>query len=310
MKKPMMIKRPWMSLFLYILLSLTLLSCETVQPVADVVTGVGVATGKIGEEDAGRIRGTMSVLSNTFEDFTPEQEYYLGRAVAANILAKYKPYTDQKLTDYVNLIGSACSVASLRPETFGGYHFLVLDSEEINAFAAPGGLVFLTRGLVNCCKSEDELASVIAHEIAHVQYKHGLQAIRQDRITKAIGVLAQEALKDQKAVTPEMKELFDGSIKDITMTLITNGYSQQFEFQADQGALAILGKTGYHPGALIKVLQTMNQRLKPGGNDFYKTHPSPDRRIAEIGKNFYGTAQYPVDPARQKRFQAQTVNLN
>lgn len=288
----------------------SLLSCETVQPIADVATQVGVASGKIGAEDAEKIRSTISTLSYTFEDFTPEQEYYLGRAVGANILAKYKPLMDQRLTDYVNLIGAACSVASLRPETFGGYHFLVLDSEEINAFAAPGGLIFLTRGLLKCCRTEDELAAVIAHEIAHVQYKHGLQAIRQDRITKAIGSIAQEALQNQETVTPEIKELFDGSIRDITFTLITNGYSQQFEFQADQGALVILGKTGYHPGALIKMLQTMKQRLKPGATDFFKTHPSPDSRIAEIGKTFFGTAQYPADPLRQKRFQVHTVNLN
>ena len=121
--------------------------------------------------------------------------------------------------------------------------------------------IFLTRGLLKCCQTEDEVAAVIAHEIAHVQYQHGLQAIRQDRLTKALTAIAQEALQDQKMENKELADLFDGSIKDITTTLITNGYSQSQEYRADQGAMAILGNLGYSQGAMIRVLQNMKKRF-------------------------------------------------
>jgi predicted Zn-dependent protease len=135
-----------------------------------------------------------------------------------------------------------------------------------------------------------------------VQYKHGLQAIRQDRITQVLGMVAEEALKDRKADNQQLAELFDGSIGDITTTLIANGYSQNQEFRADQGALYILAALGYDPGALTRVLQTMKQRLKPNTADFYRTHPSPDSRIREISKVYQAHGSIPVNSARQKRF--------
>jgi len=303
------ISKTWM-VSLMLIFALFISSCETVQPVADVATTVGVLSGQIDPQEAERIGKTVNVFSNSFEDFTPEQEYYIGRSVAANILKKYKPYENESLKNYLNLIGKACSLASQRPETFGGYHFLVVDSDEINAFAAPGGLIFLAKGLLKCCSSEDELAAVIAHEIAHVQYKHGLQAIRQDRITKALTMIADEALRDQKADNKELADLFDGSIRDITTTLITNGYSQNLEFQADQGALYILVSLGYNPAALTGVLQTMKQRLKPNAVDFYRTHPSPDRRIMEISRVYQVPGTIPVNQVRQKRFLAATKGIN
>ena len=81
------------------------------------------------------------------------------------------------------------------PETFGGYHFLILDSDEINAFAAPGGFIFVTRGLLRCCKHEDAAAAVLAHEIGHVELRHGLQAIKKSRITTALTTLGIAGVK-------------------------------------------------------------------------------------------------------------------
>jgi beta-barrel assembly-enhancing protease len=78
------------------------------------------------------------------------------------------------------------------PETFGGYHFLILDSDEINAFAAPGGLIFVTRGMLRCCDSEDAVAAVLAHEVGHVQHQHGIQTIRKPALTSAFTILAAE----------------------------------------------------------------------------------------------------------------------
>ena len=138
--------------------------CESMNQLAELGTGIAVATGSISTNEAASITRTTQAVTKTFQDITPEQEYYIGRTVAATVLLGYPPKPAEKLNDYVNLVGQSLAKFSARPETFGGYHFLVLDSDEINAFAAQGGLVLVTRGLLQCCQSEDELASVLAHE--------------------------------------------------------------------------------------------------------------------------------------------------
>jgi predicted Zn-dependent protease len=115
---------------------------------ADVAAGAGVIT----PDQAESTKRVGSAVTKTFQDITPEQEYYIGRTVAATVLAGYKPKDSDDLNGYVNRVGQSLAQFSTKPETFGGYHFLVLDSDEINAFAAPGGLVLVTRGLLRCCR--------------------------------------------------------------------------------------------------------------------------------------------------------------
>lgn len=168
-----------------------LTGCKT----AEVVAGLGQSLGVLNQQQAHSLARVGGAVSRGFEDITPEQEYYIGRTVAAVILSTYKPYRDQSANHYVNLVGALAALASDRPETYGGYHFLILDSDEINAFAAPGGLIFVTRGMLRCCPSEDAVAAVLAHEVGHVQYQHGLQAISKARITSALTILAAESAK-------------------------------------------------------------------------------------------------------------------
>jgi predicted Zn-dependent protease len=248
-------------------------------------------------------------VEKSFEDITPEQEYYIGRAVAATILDQYKPYAPAKPTEYLNLLGRTLSLASERPETFGGYHFLILDSQEINAFAAPGGLIFVTRGLLACADSEDTVAAILAHEISHVVKQHGLQAIKKSRVTSALTSVAiataQTAGSDELA---KLTSVFEDSITDITSTLINSGYSRAFEKEADLMAVGILKRVGYDPNALVRMLEVMKTRLKPGGLDFAKTHPDPEVRIAEIRKILPDAPPPPAQPQRQARYQAALVN--
>ena len=110
-------------------------------------------------------------LAKSAEDFTPDQEYYLGRGVAATLLGQYRALRTPAANEYLNLLGQSLAKYSTKPNTFGGYRFLLLDTPEINAFAAPGGLILVTRGLAQCAANEDELAAVLAHEIAHVQLR-------------------------------------------------------------------------------------------------------------------------------------------
>ena len=239
------------------------------------------------------------------EDFTPEQEYYLGRAVGAQVLTMYQPLNIPEANGYLNVLGQTLALYSTKPQTFGGYHFLLLDSNDINAFAAPGGLIFVTRGLVQCCESEEALAAVLAHEIGHVQLEHGIKAIQGDRTTKVFQLAAEEGIRtfgpgELNALT----DLFGDSIKDITSTMINNGYSREYEREADQAAVAILRGSGYDPGGLTAMLEVMGQRLRPGGSDFAKTHPSPAERVEELKAAGFTFAPVAPLPGRQARFRA------
>jgi predicted Zn-dependent protease len=243
------------------------------------------------------------VVTNSFKDITPEQEYYIGRTVGAMILQKYAPYNNATANRYINVMGQMLAQASDCPETYGGYHFLIQDSDEINAFAAPGGFIFLTRGMLRCCPQEDAVAAVLAHEIGHVQSKHGLRAIKQSRVSSVLTSLAITGAKDYgDEDLAKLTRTFEQSISDITNTLIVNGYSRSFENQADVAAISILERTGYNPNGLVTMLNQMKNRLKPGREDFVKTHPSPDNRLADIRKNVGNYPAVTSPQARQTRF--------
>ncbi|MBT3311664.1 MAG: M48 family metalloprotease [Desulfobacteraceae bacterium] len=290
----------------YILFTITAIlitGCKTLETVTKIGTSIGVATGTIDQSHAESIQKSTRAISRSFEDFTPEQEYYIGRTVGAVIASKYRPYKNRRANRYLNLLGQTLAQASDLPETFGGYHFLILDSDEINAFAASGGLIFITRGMLRCCRNEDAVAAVLAHEIGHVQYRHGLQAIKKSRITSALTTLAIEGTKTfSGADIANLLNAFEGSITDITGTLINNGYSRKFEQQADKAAVTILKRVGYNPNGLVEMLNIMQKRLKPGSLDFAKTHPSPDSRIADIQKSIGPYSDVNKTASRQKRF--------
>lgn len=290
---------------LLLCLSLSVLGCKALESVTQIGTSLAVSQGFINESQAQSINKGASAVARTFEDITPEQEYYIGRTVGATVVEKYKVFNDEKANYFLNVLGQTLAQASELPETFGGYHFLILDSDEINAFAAPGGLIFVTRGMIGCCKHEDALAAVLAHEIGHIQSKHGLQAIKKSRVTTALTTLAIEGAKSfGKKELAELTSTFEDSISDITSTLINNGYSRSFERDADMAAVSILTAVGYDPNGLADMLFTMKEKLKPGGLDFAKTHPSPDSRISDIQKRIGKYSQVKTPPARQARFEA------
>jgi predicted Zn-dependent protease len=246
------------------------------------------------------------------EDFTPEQEYYIGRAVAATILgdARYPAYADAKSREYVNLLGLSLAYGSSQPETYGGWHFLVLDSTEINAFGAPSGYVLVSRGLLACAKSEDEVAAILAHEIGHVALRHGVNAIKGARTAgAATSGLKALALLGGNSTTQQLVGAFGDVIKDFIDTLVTRGYSRQLEYQADAFAVALLAASGYEPRALVRMLEVMGSKWKKDGPGFMKTHPSPAERIKEVEKVLAGMPA-PAAPTtavakvRQDRYQA------
>lgn len=283
---------------------IALSACQTMESATQIATTIGQGAGVITGAQADSIRKSARAVARSAEEFTPEQEYYIGRTVGAVVLTRYKAYDQAAVNRYVNTLGQTLAQASDLPSIFGGYHFLVLNSDDINAFATPSGLVFVTRGLLRCCRSEEALAAVLAHEIGHIQLRHGMQAIEKARVTEALTTLAAEGAKtlgsDQVA---SLTQTFEGAIADITGTLINNGYARTSEYEADRAAVALLRRVGYDPNGLIEMLTVMGRNLKPGGYDFSKTHPAPKDRIAELRKEGLWMAAVQTTTTRQQRFQ-------
>ncbi len=285
-------------------LMLTLTGCAALNALTKVGTAVGVATGTLTAQQADSINKTSDATTKAFESLTPENEYYIGRAVAATILKTYKPLNNDAANHYVNVIGQSLAMVSDKPETFGGYHFLIMDSDEINAFAAPGGLILVSRGLLRCCKNEDAVAAVLAHEVAHVQYGHGMQAIKKGRFTSAVTTALAEAGKSLGGQQlAELTTAFEGTISDITSTMVNDGYSRKFEIQSDAGAVTIMTRLGYNPAALADMLREMDRLVKPGGHGFGKTHPDPKDRIKNIEPLVRESGPASTNSAKQERFQ-------
>ena len=169
-------------------LALGLIGCAGVLNSLEQSTTEDSAIGKL-------VRGANRIRKSA-EDLDPSEEHFIGRAVAAAILAfpDYKLADAPKLNEYLNKIGSGIVASSdAVRHTFNGYHFAVLESTEINAFACPGGTVFITRGLIAKTESEDELAGVLAHEIAHVTNRHGLAAIKKGNLMVGFKYLGEGA---------------------------------------------------------------------------------------------------------------------
>ncbi len=222
------------------------------------------------------------------QKFTPENEYYIGRSVAGVILSRYPLYNDVLLQSYLESILVALVANSSKPEIYNGYCIAVLDTDEINAFSTPGGHILITKGMIKCTSSEDELAAVIAHEIAHIQLGHGIKSIKTSRGSRAFADSINAASSIVKDFSPSVRSMvmtFETDINSITESLFNKGYSKESEYQADRYAVSLLYKTGYYPMAIDNMLITMN-RNETQGTGMAKTHPTPYQRMEKLDKEF------------------------
>ena len=251
----------------------------------------------------GRMEDSFNQLDNQLDngqEATSIDAYYLGRAVAANILSSYKPYAaNPELTRYLNQICQTIVINSAYPDLFNGYHVMILDTPEFNALATPGGHIFITRGLVESATSEDMLAAIIAHELAHIMLKHSLSIIEDVRLHEEMSSMADlaTAFAGNTAAAARFA-YFRNSVAATVDALVKNGYSQEQEFEADSGAVVLLAASGYSPRALTEVLRILHsvQNTQKGG--FNATHPSPAQRL-ENAEKF--TRQYRVEDTRPSR---------
>ncbi len=266
----------------------------------------------IGDDDGGididifQAGKTLMSAKEAKKSFNYEQEHYLGRAIAANILHKYELYEDPAANRYVTLVGQTVAAHSNLPQTFGGYCFLILDSDEVNALAAPGGIIFITRGMLRACDNEDQLAAILAHEVAHVQARHGVELIKDSRWkkfgTEAVFLVGSGFAGGDVATATN---LFGDMVKDLTNQILTKGYGKKLEKEADTESLIILQRVGYEPRQCAELLENMKEHLVKGRKDFIKTHPKPKDRIKIIDKALKdGPEAQAVPTVRQSRFEA------
>jgi predicted Zn-dependent protease len=249
-----------------------------------------------------RVARTQKATRNVSE---PE-EYLVGRAVAARILTTYPLVQDPKLQLYVNEVGQTVARKSSRPKTYKGYHFAVLENLEPNAFACPGGIILITRGMLKLCANEDELAAALAHEVAHVANRDGINSIAKSRWAEVVADRRIAAAKERGGRAAEMATLYEGSINDVFKSIATNGYGRTAEWAADQEALRTLNRAGYNPGALASLLTKMLAQEKRQVG-IYRTHPPTALRLTKVNMQVKDLKTEKIPKVRDQRFKEQKI---
>lgn len=266
-------------------LALLPLGCRTSDVAGNLAGGfVGGRTGDIARAAVSGVIDSQEIVNQMNRQFSPEQEYYLGRAVAANAIATYGLDPDEGRQAYVRLVGNAIVALSERlPATYGGYHFAVLDTDEANGISGPGGFVLLTRGAVARTQNEEELAGIIAHELAHVSLKHGEQILRSGGSFRAAfstfaRVAAAGAGADDNSFRNGMSKLFGDAVGDLSQKLVRDGYGREYELAADREGTLLLYDVGYDASAIQAYMKASGSRSQGTWN----THPAADVRIQAL----------------------------
>ncbi len=270
--------------------------------------------------------GLAKGIKDAKKELTPENEYYLGRSCGTKILAnagyQYRDaggFTSGQLagmTAYVNAVGNVVAYAAMetprpgdRPSPLAGWHFVVIEDDTINAFAAPGGFIFVTTGAVRQAKSEDELAAILAHEIAHVVRGHAIGTIKKSRFSNVYKQFLDSSVELDPEAEKMMTDVFGGSINDIVDGSLVKGYSKDTEFEADKVGLAIMASAGYDPRAFVGYLSTLDAHQETGAGGFYATHPKASERITRLEALVAKLDAVKVPRVRVDRFLGATAEL-
>jgi beta-barrel assembly-enhancing protease len=202
-----------------------------------------------------------------------EEELAIGQAISLQVVSRYGGVVkNPSLTQYISLVGQAVASTSDRPNI--PYHFAVLNHDSINAFAAPGGYIFVTRGLLKQVQNEAELAGVLGHEISHVSQKHVLEIIQRSKQLAGATSAGLSYLKQNPSV-------FKGVVDEAAKRLLDEGLDQGKEVEADQLGDVFAARVGYDANAYITFL-TRLRTLKGDDQAFFKTHPNFSSRIQAV----------------------------
>jgi predicted Zn-dependent protease len=241
------------------------------------------------------LSGATQVLSSAKEmDYATERT--IGESLALEGLQRFgKPVNRESLQQYLNLVGNAVAANSKRPTI--PYHFAVLDSKVQNAFATPGGVIFISRALLDIIENEAELAGVLAHEVGHVAGKHAIRSIRRAQFLQGVGTITAANMKGAQG------KQFESMIGDLQSVLFDKGLDKGMEFEADAAAMETAYRSGYDPRGLISVLKKLQKieasSVKKGS--WFSTHPPLDERIANLEtqlKNYPDAASMATVKAR------------
>jgi beta-barrel assembly-enhancing protease len=206
---------------------------------------------------------------------TAQEERLIGQQVSDKIVEEFGVYQDRAVNKYVTLVGSVLAQASSRPDL--DWQFIVLDTEGVNAFAAPGGFVHITKGLLGLLKTEAELAGALGHEIIHITNKHTVNAIQKGGVFSA----ASDEFNASGGMTQGLITKFaEAAYKSV----LENEFSRGDEENADANAVELVNKVGYAPiglrDVLTKLAGRMGSRTEKSG--MFASHPVIKDRIAKI----------------------------
>lgn len=233
---------------------------------------------------------------STDSDIRSEIEF--GQNIAARILGTMPAYENPRLHRYVNLVGKSLALNSSRPEI--EFHFAVLDIEKINAYSAPGGYIFITRGAIRQMQDEAELAAVIAHEIAHISEKHIVKEfkIKGDDDSNLTGFTRIIGGSGDSA-----RVAFSQAVDKAMNVLLKTGFKHTDELESDTVATLLLAQTGYDPSALIRYLKRIKKVTKKHANKKTNTHPATDERLSAVENLLVSEGLKDIGlPRGQKRF--------
>jgi beta-barrel assembly-enhancing protease len=218
---------------------------------------------------------TQALAFGLFGKYSTEDEMRIGKQIAGNLLGAVPLVKDETLQRYVNMVGNWVAMQSGRNDI--PWHFGVLDTEDINAFAAPGGYVFITKGLYRLLNNEAELAGVLGHEIAHVTKKHHLKVLKQSSLISALGQVASQQAKGSDQLVQNL--IGNGA------EIMARGLDKDAEFEADRVGAVFAARAGYDPWGLPAVLQDIGALPAKDNRTslLFKTHPLPADRLAALG---------------------------
>jgi beta-barrel assembly-enhancing protease len=223
--------------------------------------------------------------------FTEAEEVELGQKVSDAMRQRFGVVQDPAVHKYVTLVGAVLVTNSTRPNL--PWTFIVLDTDAVNAFAAPGGFVHVTKGALAMMQSEAELAGVLGHELIHVTEKHTIGELKK---TAAAGLAVDATGKGGSKIT----EAVVGRMQDVLL----KGFGRKEEMESDTKGLALASKAGYAPGGLAAFLQKLaarnnNSNEKAG---LFASHPETTERIKKLGELAEKMTSTATLEARYKKF--------
>jgi beta-barrel assembly-enhancing protease len=233
--------------------------------------------------------------------FKMEEEYYIGKSVTVSLINKYGIVNDQKQNDYISSIGNTLALGSQQPSTFHGYTFIILNTDIETAFSAPDGYIMISSGLISKLQNEDELASIIASEIAHIVFNDPIFSLGPDKSRKYNNLVSSlrnsNSDEDSKNINDQIQKLFDDIVNEILLNL-DRGYGKDKYLLCDTEAVNILSNCNYSPNSFVTALDKLNV----SGN-YMSIRPAKQDRINAVNAQITKTnTKIILNDQRTKRF--------